>query len=435
MSGERPRAGRWPAAAAAPGARSSAHVFRCLAAFAAACTLLCGCAVGPDYVAPDAPDVATYAAARAPAAPLPAADGGEPPQRLVAAHAIPADWWRLFHCPALDELLRAAVAGSPSLDAARAKLAQAQQAAAAARGSYLPQVDFAASAQRQKGPAFALGLLPSARQGLPVFNLYALGPIVSYSPDVFGLTARRVERQDALAENQPYELAAAHLVLSGNAVTQALTIASLRRQAAAIEAIVADDRRNVALVREKFGAGRAPRSDVLTAETQLANDRALLPPLDRQRTAAEDALAVAVGKFPAQWTAPAFDLADFSLPPNLPVSLPSTLVRQRPDILAAEAQLHASSAAVGVATAQMYPSFSLSASVDTAACPCRCSSDPALVWTLAGGLSAPIFHGGALASPEAGGGRRLSAPRSPLPADGAPGLRPGCRHPARARPR
>jgi NodT family efflux transporter outer membrane factor (OMF) lipoprotein len=355
---------------------------------------LAGCAVGPDFTRPALPEVKGYTSTTSKLSLTPGA--GEPSQRLVEAQAIPADWWRLFRSPALDGVVRAAMAGSPSLNAARATLAQSQQALAQSRGGYYPQVDFAASAERQRGPAFALGLLPPA-QGLPVFNLYSLGPTVSYSPDVFGLTARRVEQQEALAETQGYQLAAAHLAITGNVVTQALIIASARRQIDALRGIVADDEQTLAMIRDRFAAGRITRNDVLGAETQLANDRSLLPSLEQQQSAAEDSLAVLVGKSPAAWTAPEFDLADFALPPELPVSLPSTLVQQRPDILAAEAELHASSAAVGVATAQMYPNFPLSASLDTVALGATSLFErSSLVWTLVGGLTAPLFHGGAL---------------------------------------
>ncbi len=366
-------------------------------AVAALTALLSGCAVGPDFVRPGAPVGTAYTAAKPKLAP----PGGEPAQRLVEAGIIPAAWWQAFGSPPLDAVVRQALAENPSIAAAKATLAQMQQAVLQAQGAYYPQLDFAASAERQRGPGFALGLL-QGRQ-LPVFNLYSVGPTASFSPDVFGLTARRVEQQEALAELQAYQLAAAHLAIAGNVVTQALTIASVRRQMAALQEILGQDERNLTLVRQKFEVGRAPRSDLLTAETQAANDRALLPPLGQQLAVAEDALAVLVGKSPAEWVPPAFDLADFTLPAELPVSLPSALARQRPDILAAEAQLHASSAAIGVATAQMYPNFPLSASLNTAALSATSLFDQSsLVWTLAGGLTAPIFHGGALAAQKQG---------------------------------
>ncbi len=356
--------------------------------------VLAGCAVGPQFVRPAPPAVATYTPAGV--APELAPGGGEPSQQLAIGQPLPAAWWQLFGSPALDGVVRQALADSPTLEAAQATLMQAQQAVLEARGGYYPQVDLAALAERQKGPAFALGLLP-ASQGLPVFSLYTLGPTVSFSPDVFGLTARRVEQQQALAATQGYQLVAAHLTSAGSAVTEALTLASLRLQIDAMIEIVADDENNLALIRRKLAAGRAPRTDVLAADTQLANDRTLLPALGQQRAAAEDALAVLVGKSPAEWTPPAFDLADFSLPAQLPLSLPSALVRQRPDILAAESRLHARSAEIGIATGQMYPNIQLSASIGAAALQSGALFDSSSsVWTLAAGLTAPVFHGGAL---------------------------------------
>jgi NodT family efflux transporter outer membrane factor (OMF) lipoprotein len=352
-----------------------------------------GCAVGPDFVRPTPPQVPAYTAKKAPTALTPS--GNEPAQRLVVGQTIPAAWWRVFHSPSLDRVVRQAIAASPTLEAARAALAQAQETVLEARAAYYPWLDFAAAAERQQGPAFVLGILPSGN--LPVFNLYTLGPSVSYSPDVFGASRRQVEQQAALAQNKAFELAAAQLTLTGNVVAEALTIASTRTQISAAEKIVADDEKNLALVQAKFQVGRVPFTDVLLAESQLANDRAVLPPLNQQLSAAEDALAVLVGKFPGDWLQPDFELRDFTLPADLPVSVPSTLVHQRPDILAAEAQLHAASAAVGVAVAQMYPTITLSASVETAALfPSDLFQGSGLVWTLLGGITNPIFHGGAL---------------------------------------
>jgi NodT family efflux transporter outer membrane factor (OMF) lipoprotein len=230
-----------------------------------------------------------------------------------------------------------------------------------------------------------------------VFNLFSLGPTVSYAPDVFGGTRRQVEQAGALAESQGEQLAAAYLALTGNVVSQAIDIAGIRLQIAATEAIVADDEQNLGLVRTRFDAGKAAESDVLIAESQLANDRTQLPPLWQQLSAARHALSVLLGRFPAEWSPTDFELADLRLPGELPLTLPSELVHQRPDILAAEASLHATSAAIGVATAQMYPSITLSASVGQEALSAgTLFTTSSTIWSLASGLTAPIFHGGAL---------------------------------------
>jgi NodT family efflux transporter outer membrane factor (OMF) lipoprotein len=365
----------------------------------AALLLLVGCEVGPDFVRPSPPSVAAYTPQKVSLDLTPGKV--EPAQRLVAGQAIPAAWYRLFHAPALDDVVRQAVSSNPTITAAQATLAQAQQSEIQARGGYYPQLDLAATAERQQGPANLLGQQPTKH--LPVYNLYTVGPIASFSPDVFGVTARRVEQATALAQYQAYELAAAQLTITGNVVTEALTIASDRAQADAIADIVAADEKNLALVREKFAAGRAPRTDVLIAESQLTGDRTLLPPIRQQLAVAEDALTALIGKYPAEWSPPVFVMSDFTLPADLPVSVPSALVHQRPDILAAEAQLHAASAAIGVATGQLYPNINLSASFATAAIePDSLFDQRGLVWSIIGGITAPIFHGGALEAQKQG---------------------------------
>lgn len=380
---------------AAQGVLSAAG--RIPAVLLASALALSGCAVGPRFERPPPPSATAYTSAQS--APKLAPGHGEPPQLLVTGRNIPAQWWGLFHSPTLDRVVREALADNPTLSAARATLAQAQQTVLAARGAYFPQLDLGATVERQRGPAFALGLLGMlpGSHGLPTFNVYSLGPTVSYSPDVFGLVRRGVEAQRAGAELERDQLAAAYLAITGNAVEDALNLATLRLEIDALTRIVSDDTRNLALVQRKFAVGRAPRTDVLAAETQLANDRALLPALRQQQAVSEDALAILVGKAPGQWQPPPFRMADFRLPSALPLSLPSALVRQRPDILAAEEQVHVRSAQVGIATARMYPSIVLSASLATAALqPEALFGSSSGVWAALGGLTAPVFEGGTL---------------------------------------
>ena len=360
--------------------------------------VLAGCAVGPDFQRPEAPKVERYTFGDTPVDLAAARDGTA--QHVQVGRTVSAAWWGLFRSPTLDQVLDQAIAGNPTLAAAEATLAQAQQAVLQARGAFFPQLDFGASIERQKSGAQSgrsSTTRPAVSAGSRPFNLYALGPTVSYVPDVFGGTRRQVEQQAALAEKQGYQLAAAYLTLTGNAVTQAINLASARMQLGAAEGIIADDEKNLELVRRTLEAGKAAQLDVLTAESQLANDRALVPPLRQQVSTARHALSILVGKSPGEWSPPDFDLADFTLPGELPVSIPSDLVHQRPDILAAEAQLHADSAAVGVATAQMYPSITLSASVSAESLSTNAVfPGSSTAWNLAAGLAAPLFHGGAL---------------------------------------
>ncbi|HJW69349.1 MAG TPA: efflux transporter outer membrane subunit [Candidatus Binatia bacterium] len=355
-----------------------------------------GCAVGPDFHRPPPPAVTGYTATPTPDALVPGF--GEPEQRFVGGDELSADWWELFRSAELSEVVREAIAGNQTLAAAEATLARAQDALAQARAAFYPQVSALGNAERQK-----TALRGNTSTQSPAFNLFSVGPTVSYSPDVFGGTRRQVEQQAALAESERYQLGAAYLTLTGNVVSQAIGIAGTRLEIAATEEIIADDEKNLDLVRTKFEAGKAAQTDVLTAESQLMNDRALLPPLRQQLSVANDAMSILLGRFPAQWMPPQFDLEHLALPGDLPVTLSSDLVHQRPDILASEASLHAASAAIGVATAQMYPSITLSASVGLETfMSSGMSAATSEMWNIASGITAPIFEGGALVAQKQG---------------------------------
>lgn len=373
--------------------RYATSICRHVMSIGALVAVLGACQVGPKFTPPAPPGVNAYTPPQV--APDVAPGNGEPSQRLLVGEAIPGAWWQLFRSPALDFVVRQAIDGSPTIDAARAKLAASQQEGAVANGAFYPQLDAFALAEREKGPPFAFGLLHP--HPVPTYNLYSFGPTASFVPDVFGVTARRVEWQEANAENQAYQLEAAQLTVTGNAVAEALTIASARLQIEAIDGVVADDRKNLALVQELYAAGKVDRTDLLLAQAQLENDRTLLPPVKQEMAAAEDALAILVGRSPAEWMPPAFTLDEFTLPADLPLSLPSALVRQRPDIMAAESEVHARSAAIGVAVGEMYPTVTLSAALDpTAITTSALFGGSNLAWNALSGITAPIFHGGAL---------------------------------------
>jgi NodT family efflux transporter outer membrane factor (OMF) lipoprotein len=349
---------------------------------------LYGCTVGPNFKAPESPTAKAY---------TPEAPPEPTNQHFAMGEKITGDWWTLYQSPPLDEMLRQAIAANRTLVASMATLAAAQETLAQAEAGLYPQVDLSGDALRQhiNGSQFGLSKLP------PTFPAYSsnlrLGPSVSYALDVFGLTRRTIEEEGALADAQDYALDAAYLTLTGNAVTQAITIASLRAQIATAQGIIADDETNLDLVNREVAAGVATQLDIETASSQLATDRTLLPPLDQQLEVARHALAVLLGRTTADYTPPDFDLEKLALPADLPVSLPSDLVRQRPDILSSEAQLHAASAAIGVATAQLYPQITLTANVaQFAISPDAFFSSANNVWSIAGGLTQPIFHGGAL---------------------------------------
>ncbi len=350
-----------------------------------------GCAVGPDFQRPDPMPVQRYTAGQLK---LEAADAGAgaQDQHLALGQVLAPDWWKLFHSDAIDGIVQQALAGNRTLTAAAASVAQAQELANAQAGTLAPQLGFAANAGRQKLGAASLGDF-----ALPPFTYFAVGPTVSYNLDYTGGGRRSVEQQRALAEYQQHQLEAARLAVTGNTLTQALRIASLRAQIAAVEGLLERDRENLKLVQVAFNAGSVARLDIVSAQTQLAADQTLLPPLRQQLSVARHALAVLMGSAPANATLPDLDIAQLALPPELPLSVPSELARRRPDILAAEAQLHASTAAVGVAEGNLYPHISITASAGTQAGVFGHLFDrSSSVFGLAGGLVAPLFDGGTL---------------------------------------
>ncbi|MBV8653994.1 MAG: efflux transporter outer membrane subunit [Alphaproteobacteria bacterium] len=353
---------------------------------------LAGCTLGPDFSRPQAPGDAAFQDHGVPE--LAVAGSPEPEQYVALGKRISGDWWHLLQSRALDQVLQEAIDGNRTLVAAQASVEQAREVVKEAEGGLYPQVNFNAGISRQKVNFSSSGLTTFAPV---VFNLYQLGPSVDYAVDLWGGVKRTVEQEQALAEFQGYQLDAAYLTLTGNTVAQVIQIAASRAQIRAVESIIADDENNLRLVRIERQVGTVADPDVQLAASQLANDRALLPPLRQQLSVARHALAVLVGKPPVEFDVPDFELDQLTLPLELPVSLPSELVHQRPDILAAEADLHAATAAIGVATAAQYPSVTLSASISQAALnPHTLFTDGANAWSLGGALAAPIFHGGEL---------------------------------------
>jgi NodT family efflux transporter outer membrane factor (OMF) lipoprotein len=343
--------------------------------------------VGPDFLRPKPPETPSYTTASLTTMPE---AGGETRQHVAEGKPVAPEWWKSFASPELDEVVALAIADSPTLEASRATLAAARERIVSVRGGLFPQVDLNASAGRAKARG------TSSSRGT-IANAYAVGATVDFDTDIFGGIKRSVELQSALADFQRYELAAAYLALTGNVVTQAITIASIRAQIDQVNALIALDRRTVELTRASFEGGRSARTDVLQAESQLTADLTLLPPLNQALAVARHALAVLTGRAPGDWTPPDFDLDKLTTPEELPLTVPSQLVHERPDILAAEATLHASSAAVGVATANLYPNLSLSGTWSrVASTPDSLFNPASMIWSIAAGLAQPLFHGGTL---------------------------------------
>jgi NodT family efflux transporter outer membrane factor (OMF) lipoprotein len=354
-------------------------------------TVLAGCAAGPDFKRPEAPHADRYTAQ--PLKLEARTAGDEAAQQVILGERLDRAWWQLFKSDSLNSVVKRALANNRTLVAAGYSLAQAQELAAARAGTLYPQVAMTAGVGREKYGAEFLGTSPKP----PPFTYFAVGPTISYSLDYAGGGARSVEQQYALADYQRQQLDAAYLAVTGNAVMQSLRIASLSAQIATVEQLLAEDRQNLKLVHEAFAAGAVSRLDIVSADSQLASDATLLPPLRQELSLARHALAIVLGQAPAEAAQPEFDLARLTLPRQVPVSLPSELAHRRPDILAAEAELHAATAAVGIATANLYPQINLSATYgqqSTVASQLFNGSNTA--WGLIAGLVAPIFDGGTL---------------------------------------
>jgi NodT family efflux transporter outer membrane factor (OMF) lipoprotein len=362
---------------------------RRLALITASGLALSACAaVGPNFKTPDAPKGAAAAGYAMAGDATPAGVQLSPDARVAGP------WWQAFGSPELDATVRQALADSPSIAEANATLERARQNVAAERGQQLPQVDLNASGQRERINTQAFGFtgFPS-----PTISLYSIGGGVTYDLDLFGGRRRATEEAAARAEAEARRADAAYLTLTGNVAMQAMAIASLQTQLATLQAVVADDRRMLDMIHRAQRAGGEAPSAIHGGQAQLAEDEATLPPLQRQLDAARHQLALLSGKSPAEFTAPDFQFASFTAPAAVPVSLPSALVRQRPDILAAEAELHAATAAVGIAVANQYPDIRLSATGTQAAIkPENIFNYSSSGWSLLGGVTAPIFHGGTL---------------------------------------
>ncbi len=354
--------------------------------------LLAGCAVGPDFKRPAAPDVASYTMAPLPVQTVSAPTVLGAAQHFSTAASVGAQWWQNLGSPKLDALIEQAFQASPTLAAAQATLRQAQEIYSAPAGSTLyPQVDANLGAQRQRTNPSALGQAGDARE----YSLYNASVGVRYNLDLAGGNRRALEALAARADYRRYELEAARLSLAGNIATTAITQAKLAGQIQATAAILGAQDEQVQITRARLRLGQASQDDVLALQTQVEQTRAGLPLLRTQLAQSQHLLAVLTGRAPGAGGLPAFTLQDFSLPTELPLIVPSELVRRRPDIQSAEALLHAANAEYGVAVARLYPQLQLSASLGSQALSTGALFGPgSAVWSLVGQLTQPLFNPG-----------------------------------------
>lgn len=352
--------------------------------------VLAACHAGPDFVRPDSPVASRYTADKLPIEDNPAAADS---QHLAVGTEIKGDWWRLFGSEAINGIVEQALERNRTLEASQATLAQAHELALAQAGLRYPQVGLSAGIGREQYGAELFG----GSFHLPPFTYFAVGPTVSYTLDLSGGIARSVEERVAQAEVARQEMDAAYLSISGEAVMQILGIASSRAQIAAVETILEQDRNNLRLVQSAFEAGSVSRIDVVSAQSQLASDSSLLPPLHQQLAKAHHALSLVLGRLPEKELPPDLDFDQIPLPREVPVSLPSELAHRRPDILAAEARLHAATSAVGVAESNLYPKIQLTGTAGPqAVTPGGLFDRSTLAWSALSGLTMPLFNGGAL---------------------------------------
>lgn len=365
------------------------RILRGIVSAAVATAGVLGCAVGPDFKRPEPPKVTDYLAQ-----PLPAQTGSDA-QKLVSGEDIPAQWWTLFHSQALDDLIQQSLQSNPTLQAAQASLRQANENAAAQKGSYFPQVQGSYDFSRNRDPTGTLQ--PTLNSGAPVYNLHTAQVSVSYMFDIFGLERRQVESAEAQAQSQRYQLEAAYLTLTSNVVAAAIQEASLRAQIAATQEMIKSGRESGGILRKQLGLGSLAETDVMAVESAIANLEATLPPLQKQLAQQRHLLTALAGRFPSDEPQQKFELTDLTLPTELPLSLPSALVRQRPDVLQAEADLHTASAQVGVATANLFPQISLSATAGgTSTVFNQLLKNGNSFWSVGGNLSQTLFQGGML---------------------------------------
>jgi NodT family efflux transporter outer membrane factor (OMF) lipoprotein len=353
------------------------------------------CAVGPDFHPPAAPATQSYTHGPASATTAAASGPAGAAQTFVAAEHAPRAWWTQFQSDALNRLVDEALQHSPTLDEARAKLVEARENYKALAGATeLPKVDanFAATREKIDIEQFGISNVPNPAP----FTLYNASVSVSYSLDVFGGNRRSVEALLAQVDYQAYELDAARLTLAGNVVSGAIRRASLTRQIELTDALAEAQARQLAIVEARYRAGGASLSDVRSQRTLLAQTRASLPPLAAQLAQTEHLLAILLGVPPSDADLGDITLDALHLPDTLPLTLPSTLARERPDIRASEALLHQASANVGVATANLYPQLTLSAGAGYEQTSMSNLFDNLNVWNLGLNLAQPIFHGGEL---------------------------------------
>ncbi|MFO1161705.1 MAG: efflux transporter outer membrane subunit [Reyranellaceae bacterium] len=325
---------------------------------ALAALALGACTMGPDFRSPDPPAERLYLADDQPSSLVSANIPGGEAQRIVQNLDIPGQWWAVFHSQPLNDLIERSLQANPDIHAAQAGLRAAQANARAQRATLFPTVQAGFTPSYNQ---LTTDLSPPTANGSYLYSLFTLGFTLSYTLDLFGANRRAIESQEALAEAQCFQLEATYLSLASNVVAAAIQEASLRAQIDATQRIVAAQRETLDILRRQEGLGAVTGADVAQQEAALAQAEATLPPLQKALAQSRNLLVTLTGRAPSVRLDEKFELTDLKLPADLPLSLPSQLVEQRPDVRAAEATMHSASAQLGVATANQFPQITLSA--------------------------------------------------------------------------
>jgi NodT family efflux transporter outer membrane factor (OMF) lipoprotein len=356
----------------------------------AAAASLSACAVGPNFHKPAAPDIDRYTSQ-----PLPAASGQGSEQSFIPGQDPAADWWKGFGSSEIDALVDQAVHANPTMQAAEATLRQSLENVAAQRGVYFPSLQASAAATRNRDAVQVLS--PTLTSGASTYSLFTPQLTVAFVPDVFGGNRRQVESLQAMAEANRDQFDAAYLTLVANVVTAAIQEAGLRAQIEATGRVIDLERESLDVMRKQLELGAIAEADVLAQDAALAQIEASLPPLQKSLDQQHDLLAALTGRLPAAAPISTLELDSLQLPAQIPLGVPSQLVERRPDVRAAEAQLHAATAAVGVAIANMLPQITLSGTIgDVATQANQIFSGQSEFWTVGASLSQTLFAGGTL---------------------------------------
>jgi NodT family efflux transporter outer membrane factor (OMF) lipoprotein len=353
-----------------------------------------GCAVGPNFVRPESPQVSGYTSKPLSAvAGTPGVIAGDA-QHFVDGEDIPGQWWELFHSGDLNAIVERALSKNHDLKAAAAALAVAHENTLAQRGSFYPAATGSFAASRSKTSA---QLSPTPSSGALNFSLYTPEVSVAFAPDVFGLNRRQVEALNAQEQESRFQLEAVYLALSSNVVVAAMQEGALGAQISATQSLIQLNERGLEVLRQQRESGYAGQLDVAAQEAQLAAARAALPPLEKQLEQQRNLLAMLTGALPSEGLSEQFELSKLQLPQELPLSVPSRLIAQRPDVRQAEENMHAASAQIGVAVANRLPNFILTADAGKSALTLGAlTAGSESFWDLGAVVTQPIFQGGAL---------------------------------------